>query len=110
MFSLRRLFRLAPPDLSVELIRENPWNAIYLPLPSDPNKPLLDLAIIAADYCRSSERLVLDECRQSRDYLDPVPSFVEELIEKLEHSCECTHDKWKELLFLYHECCFHLMP
>jgi hypothetical protein len=46
--------------LTIEAIRENPWNIIAQRLPEQVDALLLELACLAAIYCRNSEyRLML---------------------------------------------------
>ncbi len=41
--------------LTIEAIRKNPWNVVARRLPTHPDELLLELAHLAAGYCRSSE-------------------------------------------------------
>jgi hypothetical protein len=41
--------------LTLEAIRCNPWNALSYELPAHPSRLLLELARLAAHYCRQSE-------------------------------------------------------
>jgi len=52
------------PTLTIEAIRENPWNAITHKLPSNPAVVLLEVAAIAADYCRKSEHVLMMATRE----------------------------------------------
>lgn len=45
--------------LTLEALRENPWNAVTLPLPSNPDCFLLELAHHAAAACATSEYAVM---------------------------------------------------
>jgi hypothetical protein len=45
--------------LTIEAIRENPWNVLSQELPPNPSWLLLRLARMAADYCRRSENLLM---------------------------------------------------
>ena len=54
------------PILTVEAIRENPWNAVTLPLPKRPSRLLIILAFYAADYCRASEGLIIESAHRAR--------------------------------------------
>jgi hypothetical protein len=47
------------PILTIEAIRQNPWNVLSHELPHDPSLLLLRLARMAADYCRRSENLLM---------------------------------------------------
>ena len=47
------------PILTIEAIRENPWNVLSQELPPNPSLLLLRLARMAADYCRRSENLLM---------------------------------------------------
>jgi hypothetical protein len=47
------------PILTIEAIRENPWNVLSHELPPNPSLLLLRLARMAADYCRRSENLLM---------------------------------------------------
>ncbi len=49
--------------MTLEAIRENPWNVIALPLPARPERILLEAAYLAADYCRRSEALLMNAAR-----------------------------------------------
>jgi hypothetical protein len=89
--------------LTIEAIRENPWNVVSHTLPPHPDPLLLVVAYLAADYCRQSER-VLDRacldgkyappgCRLARDGdSDPqCAQRVEEVTERireLRNHCE----------------------
>jgi hypothetical protein len=54
------------PTLTIEAIRENPWNAITYGLPSDPAPLLLEVAHLAAAYCRASEYQLMLAAREGR--------------------------------------------
>ena len=58
------------PILTVDAIRDNPWNAVTLPLPKRPSRLLVILAFYAADYCRVSEGLIVEAARRLR-YVPP---------------------------------------
>jgi len=46
--------------LTIIALRKNPWNVLTRPLPADADPLLLELAYLAAHYCRASEsRLML---------------------------------------------------
>jgi hypothetical protein len=51
------------PILSIEAIRENPWNAVTHSLPSHPTSFFLELVHLAATYCRTSEYLLMTGAR-----------------------------------------------
>jgi hypothetical protein len=52
------------PLLTIEAIRENPWNILTHTLPPDPAVVLLEFASIAALYCRHSEYLLIKAARE----------------------------------------------
>jgi hypothetical protein len=54
------------PTLTIEAIRDNPWNLITHELPEHPTELLLHLAIEAADYCRNSEYVLMEAAREGR--------------------------------------------
>ena len=56
------------PILTIEAIRENPWNVLSQKLPPNSSLLLLRLARMAADYCRRSENLLMFAAVYS-DYL-----------------------------------------
>jgi hypothetical protein len=47
------------PTLTLEAIRDNPWNVITHDLPSDPSELLLRTARLAASYCREAEYMLV---------------------------------------------------
>lgn len=51
------------PILTLEAIRQNPWNVLTHELPSDPSDILLRAARLAAIYCRESEYLFMVSAR-----------------------------------------------
>jgi hypothetical protein len=55
------------PILSLEAIRENPWNVLSHELPDQCQPLLLEIAWLAADYCSKSESLLLNAIRQQMD-------------------------------------------
>ncbi len=57
---------VAMPILTLAAIRENPWHVVTYTLPSRPNRLLLELAHLAADYCRHSETQLMFAARQRR--------------------------------------------
>ncbi len=52
------------PTLSLETIRENPQNVLSHDLPVRCDRLLLEMAWLAADYCRKSESLLVNAIRQ----------------------------------------------
>jgi hypothetical protein len=55
------------PTLTLEAIRQNPWNVLTNNMPSDPSELLLRTARLAASYCRQSEYLFVLAARDG-DY------------------------------------------
>jgi hypothetical protein len=55
------------PILTLEAIRQNPWNVITHDLPSDPTPLLLRTARLAASYCREAEYTLVVAARNG-DY------------------------------------------
>ena len=53
--------------LTIDAIRENPWNAVYRELPEHPDGLLLKAAFCAVHYCRHSEFALMLAARQG-DY------------------------------------------
>jgi hypothetical protein len=51
------------PKLTIEAIRENPWNVVTYMLPTRPMPLLLKAAYLAADYCRNGEYLLMMAAR-----------------------------------------------
>ena len=51
------------PALTIDMIRENPWSVITHILPHNPSPVLIELACLAADYCRRSEYVVMMAAR-----------------------------------------------
>jgi hypothetical protein len=47
------------PELTIEAIRENPWNVITHTLPVEASPVLLEAAYLAAVYCRNSEYMLM---------------------------------------------------
>jgi predicted transcriptional regulator len=47
------------PTLTLEAIRQNPWNVLTHDLPSDPSHLLLRVARLAASYCREAEYMLV---------------------------------------------------
>lgn len=58
------------PTLTIEDIRNNPWSVLTHQLPERPDALLLEIARLAADYCRLSEAVLTDAVREGR-YLPP---------------------------------------
>ena len=58
------------PVLTLEVIRENPWNVVSHALPTNPTELLLKIAHLAADYCRQSKSLLMEAAREGR-YTSP---------------------------------------
>jgi hypothetical protein len=52
--------------LTIEKIRENPWNVIAHPLPEFPSEILLEVAYRAAEYCTRSEGELVQAARRGR--------------------------------------------
>jgi hypothetical protein len=52
------------PILTLEAIRENPWNVVTNTLPTNPAMFLLEIAYFAADYCRRSETKLMMAARK----------------------------------------------
>jgi hypothetical protein len=51
------------PILTIEVIRENPWNVVTHTLPAQATELLLETAYLAADYCRNSEYTLMHAAR-----------------------------------------------
>jgi hypothetical protein len=58
------------PLLTVEAVRENPWNVVTHVLPAHPGPLLLAVAQLAADYCGGSEYLLMQAARDG-SYIPP---------------------------------------
>ncbi len=58
------------PTLTIEAIRENPWNITTHGLPDRCEPLLLEIAWLAADYCRKSESLLTNAVRED-EYVPP---------------------------------------
>jgi hypothetical protein len=58
------------PVLTIEDIRNNPWNVLTHQLPEKPDTLLLEIARVAAEYCRLSEAMLTDAVRDGL-YLPP---------------------------------------
>jgi hypothetical protein len=52
------------PLLTIDIIRENPWSVLTHVLPPAPDKILLGLAYLAAEYCCLSEHLLTQAARE----------------------------------------------
>jgi hypothetical protein len=52
--------------LTVQAIRENPWNVVTQPLPEHPAELLLEAAYRAAEYCAASEYKLMEAARRGR--------------------------------------------
>jgi hypothetical protein len=63
------------PILSLEAIRENPWNVLSHDLPNQCPPLLLEIAWLAADYCGKSESLLVNAIRQQM-YLPAQQRYV----------------------------------
>lgn len=53
------------PILTIEAIRQNPWNVVTHKLPTCPGRLLLEVAYLAADYCRASEYFLVTAVTRS---------------------------------------------
>ena len=53
------------PILTIEAIRANPWNVVTHKLPTYPAQLLLEVAYLAADYCRASEYFLVTAVTRS---------------------------------------------
>jgi len=51
-------------ELTIEAIRENPWNVLTHELSRFHTEPLLRAACLAADYCCQSEHLLMQAARE----------------------------------------------
>ena len=51
------------PTMTIEAIRENPWNAVDHELPEVADRLLLDVAYRAAVYCMTSEYELMNAAR-----------------------------------------------
>jgi hypothetical protein len=49
--------------LTLEALRENPWNVVTYKLPSHPKPLLVNAAYLAAEYCHKSEYLFMVAAR-----------------------------------------------
>jgi hypothetical protein len=58
------------PELTIEAIRENPWNVVTHTLPTQPPEVLLEAAFLAAEYCRNSEYMLMHAARDG-NYVPP---------------------------------------
>jgi hypothetical protein len=56
------------PLLTIEVLRENPWNVLSHELPQHPSRVLLYLAALTARYCRGSEYMLMHAARRG-DYI-----------------------------------------
>ena len=52
--------------LTLEALRENPWNVITQQLPDAPDELLLQAAYLAAEYCKCSEYALMNAARRGR--------------------------------------------
>ena len=68
------------PILTLEAIRQNPWNVLTHELPSDPAELLLKAAQLAATCCRQIDVEILDA---TRDNSTSAPSS--EMCEAADH-------------------------
>src|SRR5579864_7696855 len=53
----------AKPTLTLEVIRENPWNVLTHQLPPEPTDILLEIAAFAAAYCANSKYMLIQAAR-----------------------------------------------
>ena len=53
-------------ELEIRHIRENPWLVLLRELPEQPDRLLLTAALLAAEYCRDSERIFMEAARDGR--------------------------------------------
>jgi hypothetical protein len=61
------------PTLTIKALRENPWNVLSHELPPHPSPVLLALALVAADYTRHSENMLMLATLASEDAMLPWP-------------------------------------
>jgi hypothetical protein len=58
------------PILTIQAIRENPWNVLKYELPREDCPLLFEVAWLAADYCRKSASRLTNAVRRG-DYVPP---------------------------------------
>ena len=79
--------------MTVEAIRENPWNVIAQPLPQFPSRLLLEVACRAARYCVASEHHLMEAARGGRY----IPAWFN-TDEILPDAHEVSEDRWLQAL------------
>jgi hypothetical protein len=95
------------PTLTIEAIRENPWNVVTHKLPTVADELLLELASLAAAYCRASEYLLMHAAREGR-YVPPgwEPRYpFPDGHEANEARGECAGRKLEEIGDVYEKVC-----
>jgi len=91
------------PVLTIEAIRQNPWNVLTHELPADPGELLLTAARLAATYCRDGEFLLATAARDGGyvpawwDDTDATPDAHEES-EQLSYRADDVLSEISELL------------
>jgi hypothetical protein len=99
------------PTLTIETIRENPWNVVAHSLPEHPTPLLLEIAHLAAAYCRQSEFVLMMAAREGIytppgwEASDDCPDVHEEnetrsfdADQRLQEICDLSESKYGETL------------
>jgi hypothetical protein len=97
------------PILTIEAIRENPWNVMNreYELPDNPTRLLLEVAHFAAAYCRDSESFLVHAARELRY----VPAWWQpgkespDIHEDSEAQSDAAERKLQEIGDLYEKIC-----
>ena len=83
------------PTLTIEAIRENPWNVMTHELPEHPSRVLLLVAQFAATCCRQIESEMIDALHDSSEQTWLRPEYSEAL-----DQWSRAHRKIGEIIFL----------
>jgi hypothetical protein len=89
--------------LTIEALRINPWNVVTSRLPAQPDQLLLEVAVLAADYCRTSEFVIVKAARLGLfepAAWDQIPDLDERWL-VLEEAGATAHDIYRELIGVY---------
>jgi len=90
--------------LTLNSIRQNPWNVLLQKIPPQPGPLLLKAALMAAEYCYNSDRLLMEAATDGRlrFYLRDA-TRIRKAYDESETWCEAASYKLDEISNLFDE-------